>query len=139
VSELRPLYFQAPFLAVPAALALILAGSLLAVRPHPGRVASKAAERTLAQLDAAARSGDPASFFEMGRKALLRTFAARWQISPDQITGSELQARLGAAGEDVERLFALADEAKYSKYEAGATDFQRWLKVIRAQLLGERR
>jgi BatD DUF11 like domain len=139
VSELRPLYFQAPFLAVPAALALILAGSLLAVRPHPGRVASKAAERTLAQLDAAARSGDPASFFEMGRKALLQTFAARWQLSPDQITGSELQARLGAAGEDVERLFALADEAKYSNYEAGATDFQRWLKVIRGQLLGERR
>ncbi len=139
VSELRPLYFQAPFLTVPAALALILAGSLLAVRPHPGRVASKAAERTLAQLDAAARSGDPASFFEMARKALLQTFAARWQISPDQITGSELQARLGAAGEDVERLFALADEAKYSKYEAGATDFQRWREVIRGQLLGERR
>jgi len=109
------------------------------VRPHPGRVASKAAERTLAQLDAAARSGDPASFFEMGRKALLRTFAARWQISPDQITGSELQARQGAAGEDIERLFALADEAKYSKYEAGATDFQRWLKVIRGQLLGDGR
>ena len=139
VSELRPLYFQAPFLAVPAALALILAGSLFAVRPHPGRVASKAAERALAQLDAAARSGDPASFFEMARKALQQTFVARWQISPDQITGSELQARLGAAGEDVERLFALADEAKYSKYEAGATDFQRWLKVIRGQLLGDGR
>ena len=67
----------------------------------------------------------------MARKALLQTFAARWQMSVDQITGSELQARLGAAGEDVERLFALADEAKYSNYEPGGTDFQRWLRLIR--------
>jgi hypothetical protein len=59
-------------------------------------------------------------------------------MPPDQITGSVLQARLGAAGEDVERLFALADEAKYSNYEAGGTDFQRWLKVIRGQLVEER-
>jgi hypothetical protein len=136
---LRPLYFQARFLTVPAALALLLAGSLFAVRPHPARVTSKAAERTLAQLDAAARTGDPASFFEMARKALLQTFAARWGLSVDQIGGSELRARLGAAGEDVERLFALADEAKYSKYEAGGTDFQRWREVIRGQLMGERR
>jgi hypothetical protein len=139
VRELRPLYFQAPFLTVPAALALLLAGGLFAVRPHPARVTSKAAERTLAQLDVAARAGDPASFFEMARKVLLQTFAARWQMSVDQITGSELQARLGAAGEDVERLFALADEAKYSNYEAGGTDFQRWREVIREQLLGEKR
>jgi hypothetical protein len=139
VSELRPLYFQARFLTVPAALALLLAGSLFAVRPHPARVTSKAAERVLAQLDAAARSGDPAAFFEMARKALLQAFAARWQMSVDRITGSELQARLGAAGEDVERLFALADEAKYSNYEAGGTDFQRWREVIRGQLVGEKR
>lgn len=138
VSQLRPLYFQAPFLAVPATLALILAGSLFAVRPHPARATSKAAERVLAQLDAAARSGDSSSFFELARTALLQTFAARWQISPDQIVSTELQARLGTAGEDVERLFALADEAKYSDYEPGGTDFQRWLGVIRGHLAGGR-
>jgi BatD DUF11 like domain len=137
VSELRPLYFQAAFLAVPAALALILAGSLFAVRPHPARVTSKATGRTLAQLEATARAGDPASFFGMARKALIQTFAARWQMSPDQITGDELKARLGAASEEIERLFALADEAKYSNDEAGGTDFQRWLTVIRGQLLAE--
>jgi hypothetical protein len=136
VSELRPLYFQAPFLAVPATLALILAGSLFAVRSQPARVISKAAERALAQLDAAVRSGDSASFFEVARTALLQTFAARWRLSPDQITSAELQARLGTAGADVERLFALADEAKYSDYDPGGTDFQRWLGVIRGQLVG---
>jgi len=134
VSELRPLYFQASFLAVPAALVLILAGSWFVVRPQPARVTSRAAERALAHLDAAARSCDAASFFELARSVLLQTFADRWHMAPDQISASELQARLGAVGEDVERLFALADEAKYSQYEAGGTDFQQWLGLVRGQL-----
>jgi hypothetical protein len=136
VSELRPLFFQAPFLAVPTTLALILAGSWLAVRPHPARGTSKAAERALAQLDAAARSGDSSSFFEVARNLLVQTFATRWRMSPDQVTFAELKARLGTAGEDIERLFALADEAKYSDYAPGGTDFQRWLTLIRSQLTG---
>lgn len=136
VRELRPLYFQAPFLAIPATLALLLAGSWLVVRPQPARALSRAVERTLAQLDAAARSGDAASFFEISHKALLQTFADRWRMSPDQISSTELKARLGTVGEDVDRMFALADEAKYSQYEAGGTDFQRWLGLVRDQLLG---
>jgi BatD DUF11 like domain len=138
VSEIRPLYFQAPFLAVPATLALILAGSWFAVRPNPARAISKSTERVLAQLDAAAQSGDASSFFEVARTALLQTFAARWQISPDQITAAQLKARLGPAGEDIERLCALADEAKYSDYDSRSTDFQRWLGLVRSQLTGER-
>ena len=67
---------------------------------------------------------------------LLQTFAARWRLSPEQIDGAELKARLGSAGEDIERLLALADETKYSDYEAGSTDFQRWLGLIRSQLAG---
>jgi BatD DUF11 like domain len=136
VSDLRPLYFQAPFLALPAALVLILVVSGFAVRPQPARTTSKAARRALARLDAAARSGDSASFFEVARQALAQTFAARWRMSPDQINGAELKARLGRAGEDIERLFALADETKYSNDEAGGTDFQRWLGVVRGQLAG---
>jgi hypothetical protein len=136
VSELRPLYLQAPFLAVPATLALILAGSLFAVRPSSARAASKAAARALAQLDAAARRGDSSAFFGMARDALMRAFAARWQLAPDDVTVAELRSRLGADGEDVGRLFTLADEAKYSDHEPGTTDFQRWLGLIRGQLTG---
>jgi hypothetical protein len=136
VSELRPLYFQAPFLAVPTTLALILAGSWLAVRPNPMRATSKAAERVLARLNTAAQSGDSSSFFEVARQALLQTFATRWRMSPDQITGAELNARLGSEGADIEQLFALADEAKYSDYKPDAADFQRWLVLIRGQLTG---
>jgi BatD DUF11 like domain len=138
VSELRPLYFRVPFLAIPTTLALILAGSWFAVRPRAAHATSKATKRVLAQLDAAARAGDSSSFFEAARKALLQTFAARWQMAADQITVADLKARLGTTGEDVERLFAIADEARYSDNQSGGTDFQRWLSLIRGQLAGER-
>jgi hypothetical protein len=138
VSELRPLYFRASFLSIPATLALILAGSWFAVHPNAARASSKAAERALAQLDAAARAGDDSSFFELARNTLLQTFAARWQIPADQITFAELKARLGATGEDVERLFALAEETRYAGHPAAGTDFSRWLTLIRRQLAGER-
>jgi hypothetical protein len=138
VSELRPLYFQASFLTVPATLTLILAGSWLAVRRQPARTLSKAAKRVLEQLDAAARSGDAASFFGTARTEVLRTLAERWQMAADRITTKELRARLGTAGEDIERLVALADQAKYSDDEAGHTDYRRWLGVVREHLAGGR-
>jgi hypothetical protein len=136
VSEITPLYFQASFLAIPSALALILAASSFAVRSNPARIISKSARRELAQLDAAAQSFNSSSFFDLARKALLQAYAARWRMSPEQITATELKARLGPAGEDIERLFALADEAKYSNYEPQSADFQHWLKLIRGQLIG---
>jgi hypothetical protein len=139
VSELRPLYFRLPFLTIPTTLALLLAVSWFAVRPDAGRATMKAVERALAQLDAAARTGDSSSFFDAARKALLQTFAARWHMSADQITVAELKARLGAAGAEVERLFAIADEARYSDNQPGSTDFQRWLDLVRGQLAGERK
>jgi hypothetical protein len=138
VSDLRPLYFRVPFLTIPTTLALLLAGSWFAVRPNAARATSRAVKRALAQLGAAARAGDSSAFFEAARKTLLQTFAARWQMPADQITAAELKARLGTTGEDLERLFALADEARYSDHHPGATDFQRWLSLIRGQLAGER-
>jgi BatD DUF11 like domain len=138
VSELRPLYFRPAFLIIPTSLALLLAGSWFAARPRASHATSKAAEQVLAQLDAAARAGDSSSFFEAAKKALLQTFAARWQIAADQITVADLKARLGTTGEDVERLFAIADEARYSDNQSGGTDFQRWLSLIRGQLAGGR-
>ena len=119
---------------MPATLALILAGSWFVVRPSPARVNSQASARLLAQLNAAAKSGDSASFFEMARETLLQTFATRWGMPRDEVTPAEFSSRLGTAAAEVERLWALADEALYSNYEPGTTDFQHWLALIRAQL-----
>ena len=118
VSDLRPLYFQAWFPAVPTALALILAGSWFAVRrPAVAGGNSKAAGRVLGQLEAAARSGDSSAFFQLARQALLQ---------------------VGSKGEEIDRLSALADEAKYSGYKAGTADFQRWTSLVRVELTGAR-
>lgn len=137
--ELRPLYFQGSFLLLPAALALLLTGGWYAARPNPARASAKATARVLRRLDVAARAGDVPSFFEVAKSTLLQTLAVRWQIPAEQITGSELRMRLGSAGEEVERLFAGADEAKYSGGRPGDTDLQHWLTVIRGQLGGSRR
>lgn len=135
-NRMRPLFFQAGFLAVPATLALALAASWLALRPHPGRARAAADERALAQLEAAARAGDAVQFFELARQTLLRTLAARWQMPADRITSAELKARLGTAGSDVDRLCALADEAKYSHDDPAGADLRYWLTFLRAQLAG---
>ncbi len=135
VDELRPLYFQVKFLAVPIALALILVGGWFGVRRSDAvDGASGAVERALGRLDAAAQAGDSPMFCELARQALLQAFAARWRIAQERITGAELKARLGPTGEDIERLFALADEAKYSGYRLAASELQRWTALIRAQL-----
>jgi len=88
-------------------------------------------------LEAAARSDDSSTFFALARATLLQTFAARWGISPDRVTSTELKARLGTAGDDVERLFALADEVQYAQQASDGRDFQRWLGLVRDQLAGE--
>lgn len=136
VSDLRPVYFQTWFLAIPTTLALVFAGSWFAIRPDPIRARSKLVERALARLGSVARAGDAAAFFVAARQELLTAYAARWHMTPEQITGAELKARLGSSGEEIARLFSLADEAKYSNDELVATDFQRWLTLIRTQLTG---
>jgi hypothetical protein len=139
VSQLTPLYFRVPFLSIPAAIALLLAGSWFGVRPSGARATSQAVGRALAQLDAAAQAGDSSTFLETARTTLLQALAARWHMPANQVTGVELKARLGATGEDVERLFAIAEEAKYSDAGSAGTDFKRWLKLVRSQLAGEQK
>lgn len=136
--ELRPLYFQGPFLALLAALVLLLPAAWIGAQPNPARARSKAAARALACLQLAARTGDRLSFFELASNTLRQTLAARWQMPAEHITGTELRARLGRAGEDIEQLFATADEARYAGAGSSGTDLQRWLGVIRSQLIGQR-
>src|SRR5580692_1403833 len=73
VSSLVPLYLQPRFLAVPSIVVLAFAAGWLGARRRRGagewesasdRIASRAAKRALAQMQAAARAGDAALFFE---------------------------------------------------------------------------
>ena len=146
VSSLVPLYLQPRFLAVPSIVVLAFAAGWLGARRRRGagewesgsdRIASRAAKRALAQMQAAARAGDAALFFEAARTALQPLLAARWQLEPEQITTAEVEGRVGADN-DVRQLFALADEAKYSGRKLNATDFARWLRIVRRELMSDK-
>jgi BatD DUF11 like domain len=146
-SSLVPLYLQPRFLALPSVLALLFAGGWLALRrradmsaePAVGeRSLSKAANRVLQQMEAAARSGDTTLFFNAARLGLQQKLGARWRMAPDRITTAEIDARLGGDGANVAQIFSLADEANYAGSDLTTPDFQRWTQIVRSQLMDEK-
>jgi hypothetical protein len=145
VDSLVPLYLQARFLPLPSVLVLAFAGGWLALRRRASdpsrrraqRGKSKAARRALVQVEAAARSGDTTQFFNSARTTLQHTLGARWHLAPEQVTTAEVEARLGSTEADIRELFALADAARYSGEPPTATDFARWLQIVRRELVGE--
>lgn len=146
-SSLTPLYLQPPFLAAPPLLALSFGGAYLGLRRRspPSRYLdsrrdkrkSKAIARILAQLESAARAGDPTRFLGAARSALQPVLAARWHLAPEQITAQEIGARLGGEGAEVRELFDLADEAKYCGHALTAADYSRWMRMVARQMTGE--
>jgi hypothetical protein len=145
MSSLIPLYLQPKFLPVPSIIILAFAAGWVSARRRWGageresasdRIASRAAKRVLAQMQGAARAGDAALFFDSARTALQSVLAARWQLAPEEITTTEVESRVGAEN-DIRQLFALADEAKYSGRKLNATDFARWLRIVRRHLTGD--
>jgi hypothetical protein len=135
VKDLRPLYFRAVFLAVPTALALLLAGWWFAMRRGAPQATSNAAARAMAPLEAAARTGNALSFFDEARRLLLRSFATRWQMPADQINAAVIRNRLGASAADVVQLFTLADETRYAGYRPDKAELESWLRLVRGQLV----
>jgi len=143
VASLLPLYFQPRFLAIPSVLVLLFTGGWVGLRRRAGggaefgnargRVSSRTAA-VLKQLEAASRSGDTALYFNTARSALQRSLAARWQVAPEHIAAADLGARLGDDGEDVRRIFLLADEASYAGRELQSADFERWTQIVRRLL-----
>ena len=143
--SLVPLYLQPRFLAFQSLLALAFAGGWLGLRRRASdardapnareRSMSKAANRVLKQMEAAAHAGNVPLFFASARSGLQKTLATRWQLVPDRITTADLDVRLGSDGEDIRRIFALADEANYAGDKMTTTDFDRWTRIVRKQLM----
>jgi hypothetical protein len=133
--SLWPLYLQPKFLAIPAFLAFALAASWRGRRRRDEE--SKSIKREMAQMEAAARAGNDMLFLDAARGTLQRFLGAQWHLMPEEVTTAEVDARIGADNE-VRRLFALADESKYSGRAPNATDFDRWLNVVRSRLASEK-
>jgi hypothetical protein len=146
--SLIPLYLRPSFLAIPSLLTILLAGAwfTLHTRGNPSygavrrnRGPSKAVQRALAQMAAAAHTGDSARFFTSARRAVGETLAERWETTPDRITAAEVDVRLGRDldGEDIRRLFALADEASYAGgHGLEKDDLTRWTELVRRLTTG---
>jgi hypothetical protein len=145
VSSLIPPYLRPRFLAIPSLLAMAIAGGWMAVRRRGNptgrlsarnRFAAKRNQRVLTQMEAAARAGNAAVFFNAARDALQQTLAVRWQVGPEEVTAAEVRARL-SDDPDIGQLFALADESKYSDHDLRTADFPRWMHAVRQHLADE--
>jgi hypothetical protein len=147
VATLRPLYFQPWFVGTQSALILSFAGGLVFLRRRESRVqdtkgarrreASVAIGQCLAQMDASAAAGDPVHFFQSARGALQHQLATRWHVAPASITIAEIDERLNGDGTDIRRIFAIADQAAYSREQLTTADFEQWKETVRNQLTEE--
>jgi hypothetical protein len=144
VATLRPLYFQPWFVGTQSVLILSFAGGLVFLRRRESRVqdtkgtrrreASAAVGQCLARMDAALAADDPLPFFQSARAALQQQLATNWHVTPASITIAEIDARLNGNGAEIRRLFALADQAAYSREQLTMADFQQWKDITRNQL-----
>jgi hypothetical protein len=128
VRSLRPLYLQAPFLAVPAVLVLGFAAAAWRQR-RPARVAGGArrrrqrrrqlgaTQRALAAGEAAARAGDPIAFCAAARQLI----AARLADALED----------GAAPQELQQLQLIVDAQRYGDTPSTAVEWSRWLEVLR--------
>jgi hypothetical protein len=89
-------------------------------------------------MDQAARAGDGARFLALARRAVQELLAVRWQTAPELITAAEVESRLehDADGQEIRRLFALADEAIYAGRAIPGADLARWTELVRRQATG---
>ena len=120
------------------------AGSLISLRRRERRAsdsdgtrqreAASAIENYLAEMDAASAAGDPARFFQSARAALQQNLATLWHVAPASITIAEIDARLNGEGEEIRRVFVLADQAAYSGQPLSTADFQLWKETVREKL-----
>jgi hypothetical protein len=144
VASLRPLYFQLWFVASQSALVLCFAGGFIFLKRHERRAndtdgarrreSSCAIANCVAEMDAASTAGDAARFFQSARVAFQQKLAERWHVAPASITIAEIDARLNGEGEEVRRVFALADQAAYSGQQLTTADFQQWKETVRNHL-----
>ncbi|HEY5102366.1 MAG TPA: BatD family protein [Steroidobacteraceae bacterium] len=144
VASLVPRYFQAPFLAVPSALALAFIAAWFWLRRREQaandgsaalqRAAAQATATWLAQMESAAAAGDIQVFFSSARSALRQALAARWRVAAQGIELEDIDAHLIPEGNEVRQLFARADEATYSGCDENIGDLEHWKQVVLRQL-----
>jgi hypothetical protein len=134
---LTPLYLRSNFLVLSSTLVLALTAGLVFLGNPRGAGVSPAMRRQLSELEAAARSGNAMRFLALAQSVLRTSLATRWELDVESITVNTLHEKLGDGERDVQQLFSMADEARYSGGSLPSLDYAHWNRVVRSVARGE--
>ncbi|MEO6950854.1 MAG: BatD family protein [Polyangia bacterium] len=142
-STLTPVYARAWFWLIQLAIGLAIMAVFIQ-RVLAGRGPSRRAQRRQVQsaltarkaaMHRAADAGDGVAFFVAARDALQSELAMRWGIPPEQVTATEVEARIGPAGAGVVAAFDAADRATYGGIAPQGAALKKWCDVIDRELV----
>jgi len=143
VSTLEPVYLSPLFMAGQALPLVALLGGLAFLRHRrsalaPDRARLSAAQQAIRQqvaaMDAAMADQQAGPFFVHARNALQQRYGRAWNMRPEAITVTDLDARLGESGANARTVFEMADQAMYSDLNLAADDLQQWRQVVVSEL-----
>jgi hypothetical protein len=141
-SSLVPLYYQAPYAALPATIALAFPAAWAWLRRREVRRRARqgplpiSPQDLVVHMDRAAAAGNVPEFFRAARSLMQKLLASRWRIAVEAVTLAEVDARLGGDSE-VRQLFILADEARYAGRHVDEFDLAAWRRFVARQFDGE--
>jgi hypothetical protein len=139
VATLEPVFLSPVFLAGQALPLVALLGGLAflrhrrsALQPDRARLsaAQQAIRQQVAAMDAAMADGQAGPFFVHARNALQQRYGQLWNMRPEAITVTDIDAHLGEAGANARTVFEMADQAIYSDLQLGEADLKQWRQVV---------
>jgi hypothetical protein len=96
--------------------------------------AQQAIRQQVSAMDAAMADQQAGPFFVHARNALQQRYGRAWNMRPEAITVTDLDARLGESGANARTVFEMADQAMYSDLNLAADDLQQWRQVVVSEL-----
>jgi hypothetical protein len=88
----------------------------------------------LAAMDVAMQKSETVPFFVAARRALQQRLGVQWNLPPETITLSEINARLNGKADGIRPVFQMADRVEYSHENLPAGDLAGWKRILVEQL-----
>jgi BatD DUF11 like domain len=144
VSTLRPLFLQRWFVIANFSILAGLTVAFLSFR-HRDRLArdprllraslaGHAIRKQLAAMETALQQTEAGDFFAAARCALQHRLGERWDLPPETITLTEINARLNGEANDLRRIFEMADQLAYSGERLPLADLAHWHDIVTKEL-----
>ena len=141
---LRPLFLQSWFVGANVLALATLAAIHFFVRRRalrdrdPQAIRARLAERAihdqLVAMDSAMQHAQTSAFFASARRALQQRLGERWNLPPETITLTEINARLNGVADGIRPVFQMADQVAYSHENLPSDDLAGWKRVVTEEL-----